>query len=168
MSNMPNSCKTKPTANFMPHFSTNKRLYTASDCSHAHWIWLHSTTHSEVSRPPLLWIGNCAWIRLKSRVAAATTQITKLAQVTYLGALSRIKVILIPQISAHPPILAQRKVHCLWALFREGTVILLFYSASVGVTRTSILAMQISTTYMYMHMYTRIMIHLSTTKVSVN
>ena len=152
----------------MPRFSTNKQSYIASDRSHAHLIRLHSTTHSEVSRPPLLWIGNCAWIRLKSRVAATTTQIMKLAWGTYLGALSCINVILIPQISAHPPILAQRKVHRLWALFREGTAILLFYSASVGITRISVLAMRISTTYMYMHMYTCIMIHLSTTKVRVN
>ena len=47
----------------------------------------------------------------------------KLVWVTYLGALSRILVILIPRISAHPPILAQCKVHPPWALFREGTVI---------------------------------------------
>ena len=147
----------------MPRFSTNKQSYIASDRSHAHLIRLHSTTHSEVSQPPLLWIGNCAWIRLKSIVAAATTQIMRLARVTHLGALSRIKVILIPQISAHPPMLAKCKVHRLWALFREGTIILLFYSASVGITRTSVLAMRISTTYMYMHMLTRIMIHLSTT-----
>ena len=46
----------------------------------------------------------------------------KLAWVTYLGALSRINAILIPRISAHPPILAQRRVHRPWALFREGTV----------------------------------------------
>ena len=106
----------------MPRFSTNKRSYTASDRSHAHLIRLHSTTHGEVSQPPLLWIGNRAWIRLKSIVAAATIQIMKLAWVTYLGALSRINAILIPRISAHPPILAPCKVHRPWALFREGTV----------------------------------------------
>ena len=81
-------------------------------------------THGEVSRPPLLGIGNRARIRLKSIVAAATIQIMKLAWVTYLGALSCINAILIPQISAHPPILAQCKVHRPWALFREGTLIL--------------------------------------------
>ena len=48
----------------------------------------------------------------------------KLARVTYLGALSRINAILIPRISAHPPILSQCKLHRPWALFREGTVIL--------------------------------------------
>ena len=55
-------------------------------------------------------------------VAAAIIRIMKLAWVTYLGALSRINAILIPQISAHPPILAQCKVHRPWALFHEGTV----------------------------------------------
>ena len=46
----------------------------------------------------------------------------KLAWVTYLGALSSINAILIPRISAHPPIFAQCKVHRPSALFREGTV----------------------------------------------
>ena len=55
-------------------------------------------------------------------VAAATIRIMKIAWVTYLGALSRLNAILIPRISAHPPILAQCKVHRPWALFREGTV----------------------------------------------
>ena len=55
-------------------------------------------------------------------VAAATIQIMKIAWVTYLGALLRLNAILTPRISAHPPILAQCKVHCPWALFREGTV----------------------------------------------
>ena len=55
-------------------------------------------------------------------VAAAIIQIMKIAWVTYLGALSRLNAILIPRISAHPPILAQCKVHRPWALFREGTV----------------------------------------------
>ena len=55
-------------------------------------------------------------------VAAAIIQIMTLAWVTYLGALSRINAILILRISAHPPILAQCKVHRPWALFREGTV----------------------------------------------
>ena len=95
----------------------------ASDLSHAHLIQLHSTTHGEVLRPPLIWIGNRAWIRLKSIVAAATIQIMKLAWVTYLGTLSRINAILIPQILAHPPILAQCKVHHPWALFHESTVL---------------------------------------------
>ena len=45
-----------------------------------------------------------------------------LAWVIYLGALLRINAILIPRISAHPPILAQCKVHRPWALFREGMV----------------------------------------------
>ena len=62
-------------------------------------------------------------IRLKSIVAVATIHIMKLAWVTYLGALSRINAILIPRISAHPPILPQCKVHRPWALFREGTVL---------------------------------------------
>ena len=55
-------------------------------------------------------------------VAAVIIRIMKLAWETYLGALSRINAILIPRISAHPPILAQCKVHRPWALFREGTV----------------------------------------------
>ena len=46
----------------------------------------------------------------------------KLEWVTNLGALSHINTILIPRISAHPPVLAQCKVHRPWALFREGTV----------------------------------------------
>ena len=57
-------------------------------------------------------------------VAAATIRIMKIAWVTYLGALSRLNALLIPRISAHPPILAQYKVHRPWALFREGTVIM--------------------------------------------
>ena len=125
--------------NFMPRFtafSTNKRSYTASDRTHAHWIRLHSTTHDEVSRPPLLWIGNRAWIRLKSIVAAATIQIMNLTWVTFLGALSRINAILIPRISAHPPILAQCKVHRPWALFREGMVILC-HSSTLHLQRNS-------------------------------
>ena len=60
-------------------------------------------------------------------VAAATTQIMKLAWVTYLGALSSINAMLIPRISAYPPILAQCKVHRPWALFREGTVYIMHY-----------------------------------------
>ena len=56
-------------------------------------------------------------------VAAATIRIMKIAWVTYLGALSRLNAILIPRISAHPPILVQCKVHRPWALFREGTVL---------------------------------------------
>ena len=71
----------------MPCFSTNKRSCMASDRNHAHLIRLQSTTYGEVSRPPLLSIGNRAWIRLKSIVAAATIQIMKIAWVTYLGAL---------------------------------------------------------------------------------
>ena len=89
----------------MPHFSTNKRSCRASDRNHARLIQLQSTINGEVSRP-----------------AAATIQIMKIAWVTYLGALSRLNAILIPRISAHPPILAQCKVHRSWALFREGTV----------------------------------------------
>ena len=107
---------------FMPRFSANERSCTASDRNHAHFIWLQSTTHCEVSRPSLLSIGNCAWIRLKSIAAAATIQIVKIAWVTYLGTLSRLNAILIPWISAHPPVLAQCKVHRPWALFCEGTV----------------------------------------------
>ena len=52
----------------------------------------------------------------------STIEIMMLAWVTYLGALSSINTLLIPRISAHPPILAQCKVHRPWALFREGTV----------------------------------------------
>ena len=57
-------------------------------------------------------------------VAAAIIRIRKLAWVTYLGTLSCINAIPIPQISAHPPILAHCKVHRPWALFREGTVLI--------------------------------------------
>ena len=64
-------------------------------------------------------------------VAAATIRIMKIARVTYLGALSRLNALLIPRISAHPPILAQCKVHRLWALFREGTVLL--YMARIDI-----------------------------------
>ena len=49
----------------MPRFGIN-RLYMASDYSHTHLIRLQSTIHGEVSRLPLLWIGNRTWIRLKS------------------------------------------------------------------------------------------------------
>ena len=52
----------------------------------------------------------------------------KIAWVAYLGALSRLNAILIPRISAHPPILAQYKVHRPWALFREGTVYYIVYT----------------------------------------
>ena len=117
ISNELNSCKTS----FKPRFSRNKQAYTASNRSHAHLIGLNLMTHGEVLRPPLLWIGNRAWKRLKSIVAAAI-QIMKLAWVTYLGALLSINAILIPQILAHLPILAQCKVHRPWALFSEGTV----------------------------------------------
>ena len=124
ISNMLSSYKTwLSPVSYMLRFSRNERSYMAGDRSHAHLIGLHSTTHGEVSRLPLLWIGNRAWIWLKSIVAAATIQIMKLAWVTYLGALSRINVILIPRISAHPPILAQCKVHRPWVLFLEGTVV---------------------------------------------
>ena len=98
-------------ASFIPRFSKNKLTHTASDRSHAHLIELHSTTHGEESQLPLFWIGNRAWIRLKSLVAAATIHIINLAWVTYLGALSHINAILIPRILAHLPILAQCKVH---------------------------------------------------------
>ena len=57
-------------------------------------------------------------------VAAATIRIMKVAWVTYLGALSHLNAILIPpRISAPPPILAQCKVHCPWALFCECMVL---------------------------------------------
>ena len=56
-------------------------------------------------------------------VAAATIRIMKIAWVTYLGALLRLNAILIARVSAHPPVLAQFKVHRPWALFRKGTVI---------------------------------------------
>ena len=79
ISNVLSSCKLI-LASFMPLFSrNNKQVYTASDHSHTHLIGLHSTTHSEVSWPPLLRFGIRAWIRLKSIVAAATIQIMKLA-----------------------------------------------------------------------------------------
>ena len=103
----------------MPRFSTNEQSCTASNSNHAHLIQLQSTTHGEVSRLPLLRIDNRACIRI---VATATIQIMKIAWVIYLGALSHLNMILIPQISAHPPILAQCKVHRPWALFREGMV----------------------------------------------
>ena len=44
-------------------------------------------------------------------VAAAIIRITNIVWATYLGALSRLNAILIPRISAHPPILTQCKVH---------------------------------------------------------
>ena len=106
----------------MPRFSINEPSCTASNSNHAHLIRLQSTTHGEVSWLPLLPIGNRACIRLKTIVATATIQIMKIAWVICLGALSHLNTILIPQISAHPPILAQCKVHRTWALFREGTV----------------------------------------------
>ena len=96
------------------------RLYSGRN--HAHLIRLQSTTHGEVTRPPLLLIGNRAWIRLKLIVGTATIQIMKIVWVTYLGAFSLLNAILIPRILAHTPVLAQCKVHCPWALFCEGTV----------------------------------------------
>ena len=75
-SNVLNSCKTKSSSITLCHVLAEILNNMASNRSHAHLI---STTHSEVSR------------------------IMKLAWVTYLGALSRINVILIPQISAPPP-----------------------------------------------------------------
>ena len=102
ISSMRKSRKNEPLAGFMPRFSTNKQSYRASNRSHAHLIRLHSTIYGEVSQPPLLWISNCAWIRLESIVAAATIDIMMLPWVVYLGALSRINAILIPQILAHP------------------------------------------------------------------
>ena len=59
----------------------------------------------------------------------------KIAWVTYLDTLSCINAILIPRISAHPPILAQCKVHRPWALFREGTVYL-GYVANISTGKT--------------------------------
>ena len=41
-----------------------------------------------------------------------------------MGALSYLNATLIPRISAHPPVLAQSKVHCPWALFCDGTALL--------------------------------------------
>ena len=55
-------------------------------------------------------------------VATAIIQIMTIVWATFLGALSRSNAILIPRISAHPPILTQCKVHCPWALFHKGTV----------------------------------------------
>ena len=110
----------------MPRFSTTKRSYMASDRSHAHLTRLHSTTHGEVSRPPLLWIGNRAWIRLKSIVAAATIHniIMKLACMGNLPGRSFVYKCDTDTSNIGPsPILAQCKVHCPWALFREGTVL---------------------------------------------
>ena len=49
-------------------------------------------------------------------------QIVTIAWVTDLGALSRLNATMIPRISAHPPVLAQYKVHRPWALFHEDTV----------------------------------------------
>ena len=60
ISNVLNSPKLS-LASFMPRFSTKKQSYTTSNCSHTHLIWLQWTIHSEVSWPPLLWIGNRTW-----------------------------------------------------------------------------------------------------------
>ena len=80
-------------------------------------------------------------------VAAATIQIMKLAWVTYLGALSRINAILIPRISAHPPILAQCKAHRPWALFSLSRG----YSTCkyVGVVMCHTIAYPLLSAYMY-------------------
>ena len=64
----------------------------------------------------------------------------KIVWVTYLGALSRLNAILIPRISARPPILAQCKVHRPWALFREGTV----YVSEEARARRSLLLIGVS------------------------
>ena len=107
-------------ANFMPLFSTKKRSYTASDHSHAHWIRLHSTTHSEVSRPLLLWIGNCAWIRLKSTVAADyEASMGNLA-----GRSFEYERATDPSNIGPSPNFGPCKVHHPWALFCEGMVYL--------------------------------------------
>ena len=47
----------------------------------------------------------------------------KIAWATYLGTLSRLNAILIPRISAHPPVLTQCKVYRPWASFCEGMVL---------------------------------------------
>ena len=60
----------------------------------------------------------------------------KIAWVTYLGALSLLNAILIPRVSAHPPILAQCKVHRPWALFHEATVYLYAYSISYSISHS--------------------------------
>ena len=60
---------------------------------------------------------------LKSIVAAANIRIMEIVWVTYLGVLLHLNATLTPQISAHPPVLDQCKVHCPWALFCEGTVL---------------------------------------------
>ena len=74
-----------------------------------------------VSRPPSLLIGNRAWTTLKSMVAATTIRISKIAWITYLGALSRLIAILL--LKYQPPSWPNWcKVHRLWALFREGMV----------------------------------------------
>ena len=57
-------------------------------------------------------------------VAAATIRIMKTAWITYLSALSRLNVILIPRILAHPPILALCHPG---TLFPEGTVYVLTF-----------------------------------------
>ena len=122
--NLPNSHNIK--TSFMPHFGTNEWSCTASNRNHTHLIrhhQQHTVKYWPDSWPPLLLIGNHAWIRLKSMVAAAIIRIMKIACVTYLGALSCLNVILIPRISFHPPFLAKCKVHRPWALFRESKVI---------------------------------------------
>ena len=46
-----------------------------------------------------------------------------------------INAILVPQISAHPPILAQCKVHRLWAVFCEGTVLYFIFTTNFWDTK---------------------------------
>ena len=65
-------------------------------------------------------------------VAAATIRIMNIVWVTYLGALSCLIALLIPRISAHPPILAQCKVHRPWALFHKGTVYIISWLCLVA------------------------------------
>ena len=59
-----------------------------------------------------------------------TASIMKTPLVIYLGALSCLTATLIPQVSAHPPVWAQYKVHCPCALFHDSTVVVSCGTAS--------------------------------------
>ena len=90
----------------MPCFSTNKindhaRLVTVTTPTKYSCHQWYTVKYWPDKWPLLLLMGNHAWIRLKSVVATAIIQIIKIAWITYLGALSCLNVILIPQISAH-------------------------------------------------------------------
>ena len=83
---------------------------------------------------------------------------------TYLGALSCINAILIPRISAHPPILAQCKVHRPWALFREGTVYVERIHDSVCLSLSLYLSSPLPICFLvFMHgLHVHVCVHLNT------